>query len=321
MHNAGATDAPHRPKEGSMFDKNLDSIVEGFASNYASPEIFFTDPDRHFPNRDAIIGILADLRHLMFPRYFGDETPTGSDPRYFIGETLIRIEDSLRRQLREALLFRDGETMSSEEIEARVEEICATFLAKLPELHRLLLKDVQAAFDGDPAAQSKEEIIFSYPGFFAVFVYRIAHELYVQKVPLIPRIMTEYAHGRTGVDINSGATIGEYFFIDHATGVVIGETTTIGKHVKIYQGVTLGALSTRAGQQLAGVKRHPTIEDNVTIYSNASVLGGETVVGEGTVIAGGAFVTESIPANSRVSVKGVEINVRQPRKSPASWEL
>lgn len=321
MQDDGAMDAPHRPKEGVMFDKNLDSIVEGFAQNYASPEIFFTDPDRHFPNRDAIIGILADLRHLMFPRYFGDETPTGSDPRYFIGETLIRIEDSLRRQLREALLFRDGGTMSSEEIDARVEEICATFLAKLPELHRLLLKDVQAAFDGDPAAQSKEEIIFSYPGFFAVFVYRIAHELYVQKVPLIPRIMTEYAHGRTGVDINSGATIGEYFFIDHATGVVIGETTTIGKHVKIYQGVTLGALSTRAGQQLSGVKRHPTIEDNVTIYSNASVLGGETVVGEGTVIAGGAFVTESIPANSRVSVKGVEINVRQPRKSPASWEL
>ena len=304
-----------------MFNENLDSIVDGFASNYASPEIFFTDPDRHFPNRDAIIGILADLRHLMFPRYFGDETPTGSDPRYFIGETLIRIEDSLRRELREALLFRDGDTMDAAAIDARVEEVCSTFLTKLPELHRVLLKDVQAAFDGDPAAQSKEEIIFSYPGFFAVFVYRIAHELYVQKVPLVPRIMTEYAHGRTGVDINSGATIGEYFFIDHATGVVIGETTTIGDHVKIYQGVTLGALSTRAGQQLSGVKRHPTIEDNVTIYSNASVLGGETVVGEGTVIAGGAFVTESIPANSRVSVKGVEINVRQPRKSPASWEL
>ena len=321
MQDAGATDAPRRPKEGSMFNENLDSIVDGFASNYASPEIFFTDPDRHFPNRDAIIGILADLRHLMFPRYFGDETPTGSDPRYFIGETLIRIEDSLRRELREALLFRDGDTMDAAAIDARVEEVCSTFLTKLPELHRVLLKDVQAAFDGDPAAQSKEEIIFSYPGFFAVFVYRIAHELYVQKVPLIPRIMTEYAHGRTGVDINSGATIGEYFFIDHATGVVIGETTTIGDHVKIYQGVTLGALSTRAGQQLSGVKRHPTIEDNVTIYSNASVLGGETVVGEGTVIAGGAFVTESIPANSRVSVKGVEINVRQPRKSPASWEL
>ena len=275
-----------------MFNENLDAIVDDMVRNYASPEIFFTDPQRHFPNRDAIIGILADLRHLMFPRYFGDETPTGSDPRYFIGETLIRVQDSLRRQLREALLFRDADSVDAAAVDAHADEICATFLSRLPELHRMLLKDVQAAFDGDPAAQSKEEIIFSYPGFFAVFV-----------------------------DINAGATIGEYFFIDHATGVVIGETTTIGDHVKIYQGVTLGALSTRAGQQLAGVKRHPTIEDNVTIYSNASVLGGETVIGEGTVIAGGAFVTESIPANSRVSVKGVEINVRQPRKSPASWEL
>ncbi|MDO4590019.1 MAG: serine O-acetyltransferase [Slackia sp.] len=304
-----------------MLRNDFDAIVEGIADNYASPEIFFTDPDRHFPSRDAIIGILADLRHLMFPRYFGDETPTGSDPRYFIGETLIRVEDCLRRQLREALLFRDASACDADDIEARVDAICTTFVSKLPALHKTLLKDVQAAFDGDPAAQSKEEIIFSYPGFFAVFVYRIAHELYVQQVPLIPRIMTEYAHGRTGVDINAGATIGEYFFIDHATGVVIGETTSIGDHVKIYQGVTLGALSTRAGQQLAGVKRHPTIEDDVTIYSNASVLGGETVIGKGTVIAGGAFVTESIPANSRVSVKGVEINVRQPRRNPASWEL
>lgn len=304
-----------------MQNRNLEDVVKGIAENYASPEIFFTDPNKHFPNKAAIIDILTDLRRVMFPRYFGDETPTGANPEYFIGETLIRVEDSLRRQLREALLFRDGETQTPQEIEDRVEEICATFLTRLPELHRMLLKDVQAAFDGDPAAQSKEEIIFSYPGFFAIFVYRIAHELYVQKVPLIPRIMTEYAHGETGVDINSGATIGEYFFIDHATGVVIGETTTIGKHVKVYQGVTLGALSTRAGQQLAGVKRHPTIEDNVTIYSNASVLGGETVIGEGSIIAGGAFVTSSIPANSRVSVKGVEINVRQPHKNPASWEI
>ena len=184
------------------------------------------------------------------------------------------------------------------------------------------LDDVQAAFDGDPAAQSKEEIIFSYPGFFAIFVYRIAHELYVQDVPLIPRIMSEYAHGRTGVDINSGATIGEYFFIDHATGVVIGETTTIGNHVKVYQGVTLGALSTRAGQALSGVKRHPTIEDDVTIYSNASVLGGETVIGEGSIIAGSAFVISSVPAGSRVSLKNQEVNVRTPNKDHAKcWEI
>ena len=171
----------------------------------------------------------------MFPRYFGDETPTGTNPEYFIGETLIRIEDALRKQLYEALAFRcarDNEdpqrcTACEEEVDARVDEICKNFFEKLPEIQRVLLTDVQAAFDGDPAAQSKEEIIFSYPGFFAIFVYRIAHELYLQQVPLIPRIMTEYAHSGTGVDINAGATIGEYFFIDHATGVVIGETTTI----------------------------------------------------------------------------------------------
>lgn len=309
--------------------ENLDTIVGAIAKNYSTPEIFFTDPDKHFPNKKAIIGIIKDIRRVMFPRYFGDETPTGTNPEYFIGETLIRIEDALRKQLYEALAFRcarDNEdpqrcTACEEEVDARVDEICKNFFEKLPEIQRVLLTDVQAAFDGDPAAQSKEEIIFSYPGFFAIFVYRIAHELYLQQVPLIPRIMTEYAHSGTGVDINAGATIGEYFFIDHATGVVIGETTTIGNHVKIYQGVTLGALSTRAGQKLAGVKRHPTIEDKVIIYSNASVLGGETVVGEGSVIAGSAFVTESVPANSRVTLEGQRINVRQPKKkSDSPWE-
>ncbi len=309
-------------ERGIMLDKDqLNDIVAGIAKNYSErEEIFFTDPNKHFPNKLAIVNIVKDLRRVMFPRYFGDETPTGINPEYFIGETLIRIEDSLRRELREALLFRGG--LETEELDARVNQICATFFSRLPEIQRILLTDVQAAFDGDPAAQSKEEIIFSYPGFFAIFVYRIAHELYVQDVPLIPRIMSEYAHGRTGVDINSGATIGEYFFIDHATGVVIGETTTIGDHVKVYQGVTLGALSTRAGQALSGVKRHPTIEDDVTIYSNASVLGGETVIGEGSIIAGSAFVISSVPAGSRVSLKNQEVNVRTPNKDHAKcWEI
>ena len=305
-----------------MLDKDqLNSVVAGIAKNYSErEEIFFTDPHKHFPNKQAIEDIVMDLRRVMFPRYFGDETPTGTNPEYFIGESLIRIEDSLRRQLREALLFRGD--VPEDQLEARVSEICSTFFSRLPEIQRILLTDVQAAFDGDPAAQSKEEIIFSYPGFFAIFVYRIAHELYVQNVPLIPRIMSEYAHGATGVDINSGAEIGEYFFIDHATGVVIGETTNIGAHVKVYQGVTLGALSTRAGQALAGVKRHPTIEDNVTIYSNASVLGGETVVGEGSIIAGSAFVISSVPAGSRVSLKNQEVNVRTPNRDHAKcWEI
>lgn len=306
-----------------MLDKEeLEGIVAGIAKNYSEKEeIFFTDPDKHFPNKKAIVDIVKDLRRVMFPRYFGNETPTGTTPEYFIGESLVRIEDSLRGQLREALLFRDP-NLSDEDLAEQVDRICRAFFGRLPEIQRVLMTDVQAAFDGDPAAQSKEEIIFSYPGFFAIFVYRIAHELYVQKVPIIPRIMSEYAHSGTGVDINSGAEIGDYFFIDHATGVVIGETTKIGSHVKIYQGVTLGALSTRAGQALAGVKRHPTIEDNVTIYSNASVLGGETVVGAGSIIAGSAFVISSVPAGSRVTLKNQEVNVRTPSKTHAKcWEI
>lgn len=300
-----------------MQDEKLENLIGAIANNYKADEIFFTNPSRHFPNRSEIIKIIRDLRVVMFPGYFGDEFLSGTKPDYFIGDMLIRINESLRKQVYEAISFRDADKLSVEERRARADEVCEIFLNKIPVLQEMLLKDVQAAFDGDPAAQSKEEIIFSYPGFFAIFVYRIAHEFYVLDIPLIPRIMTEYAHSGTGVDVNAGAQIGEYFFIDHATGVVIGETTIIGNHVKIYQGVTLGALSTRAGQKLAGKKRHPTIEDNVTIYSNASVLGGETVIGEGSIIGGSAFVTHSIPAGARVGVKNQEINVRVPEENSA----
>ena len=311
-----------------MFNEKLDEIVERIEENYNDEIIAFNNVDRRFPNKDAIIQIILDLRRVMFPRYFGDEAPCGAGPKYFIGDTLTRVEEALHREVFEALMFRDRKVKSREAVEAETSSICSDFFYKIPEIQQLLLKDVQAAFDGDPAAQSKQEIILAYPGLFAIFVYRIAHILYGHKVPLIPRLMTEYAHSKTGVDINAGATIGEYFFIDHATGVVIGETTTIGSHVKIYQGVTLGALSTRKGQQLAGVKRHPTIEDDVTIYSNASVLGGQTVVGKGAIIAGSAFVTESVPAYARVSLKNQEVVVRtrsdakpaQPEPAP-TWEI
>lgn len=305
-----------------MDNVKMDSIVAGIAENYQVRELCFNCLDRHFPSRGQIIGLIKDLRALLFPRYFSEGLVAAGKPDYFIGQLLTRIEDTLRRQVREALLFREV-VIEAGELTTRVEYIVETFLEKLPEVQRVLLTDVQAAFDGDPAAQSKEEIIFSYPGFFAIFVYRLSHELYKLDVPLIPRIMSEYAHVHSGVDINAGAEIDEYFFIDHATGVVIGETTIIGKHVKIYQGVTLGALSTRAGQGLRGVKRHPTIEDNVTIYSNASVLGGETVVGEGSVIAGSIFVTSSVPKNSRVSSAGQEVVVRvaQTAPDPSTFEI
>ncbi|MDD6212755.1 MAG: serine acetyltransferase, partial [Clostridiales bacterium] len=219
--------------------------------------------------------------------------------------------------------YKNEDGASKEEISRRAEQVCTYFFGRISYIQQMLLKDIQAGFDGDPAAKSKEEIIFSYPGFSAILVYRIAHELYLKNVPLIPRIMTEYAHGLTGIDINPGASIGEYFFIDHGTGVVIGETTQIGNNVKLYQGVTLGALSTRSGQLLSGVKRHPTIENNVTVYSGATILGGETVIGEESIIGGNAFITESIPKYTKVSVKNPELTIKAPKKPTAEpeWEL
>ncbi len=301
------------------FDAHLPQLVRRVAKNYEAEEIFFTKPELTFPNRSTISTIIRELRRLMFPGYFGSETLTGVSPDYFIGNTLMGLKTALYGQLCAALTYQNSEGLSPEQIHARAEAICIRFFDRLPDIQNLLLKDVQAAFDGDPAAQSKEEVIFSYPGLFAIFVYRFAHELYVQHVPFIPRIMTEHAHSRTGIDINAGATIGEYFFMDHGTGIVIGETTEIGNHVKLYQGVTLGALSTHLGQQLAGVKRHPTIEDNVTIYSNASILGGDTVIGHNSVIGGSAFITSSIPPNTKVIVKSPEMTIKTPE--PSTWEI
>ncbi len=302
-----------------MNNCDLSDIIAQIKACYqSSDEIFYTDSDRRMPNRNAVIDILKGLRNVLFPGYFTDGPQTTEDATYFIGNTILDVEASLTEQVRLALSFRDGRSKSCEEIRREAKDVSSKLLCKLPYVQQMLHKDIQAAFEGDPAAQSKEEIIYSYPGFFAIWVYRIAHELYVLDVPLIPRIMTEYAHSRTGVDINAGATIGEYFFIDHATGIVIGETTLIGDHVKIYQGVTLGALSTRGGQRLAGVRRHPTIEDNVTIYANACVLGGDTVIGEDSVIAGSAFVTHSVPPHSRVAVMNQEVAISQASGRPAS---
>ena len=293
--------------------------VREIAQYYSSEESFAIKKGKHLPNRGAIIGVIKDLRRVMFPGYFGSENITDTAPEYFIGNTLTEVYVTLKKQIETALIYQNTDQISEEEISERAMEICKKFFGRLAEIQQMLLKDVQAGFYGDPAAKSKEEIIFSYPGLFAIFVYRIAHELYLMDVPFIPRIMTEYAHSRTGIDINSGATIGEYFFIDHGTGVVIGETTCIGNHVKLYQGVTLGALSTRSGQQLAGVKRHPTIQDNVTIYSGSTILGGETVIGEECVIAGGAFITSSVPPRTKVTVKKPELNFKGPSQEDV-WE-
>ena len=197
----------------------------------------------------------------------------------------------------------------------KAEEIVNQFLQQIPKIREYLYTDVQAAYDGDPAAYSTDEIIFSYPGIYAITVYRLAHELVLLGVPLIPRMMTEYVHGLTGIDIHPGATIGKYFCIDHGTGIVIGETTTIGDHVKIYQGVTLGALSTRRGQLLKGEKRHPSIGNRVTIYSGTSVLGGETVIGDDVTIGGNAFIVKSISPGMKVNVKNPELQYSRDSRS------
>lgn len=269
------------------------------------------------PKKDVIIEIINKLRNIIFPGFFKNGTYRIYTVR---NNTTMLLEDvlfNLIRQISIVLRYKpEFENVDEADIFDEAERLAISFLAAVPKIREYVDTDVCAAFDGDPAAFNKDEIIFSYPGLFAVMVNRIAHELYLLNIPLIPRIMTEYAHSITGIDIHPGATIGKYFFIDHGTGIVIGETTVIGDNVKIYQGVTLGALSTRGGQKLKSKKRHPTIEDNVTIYSGASILGGETVVGKNVVVGGNAFITKSIPEGAKVSIKNQELRYNYDTANP-----
>ena len=300
----------------------IDGIIQNaaamLASDYHASDTAVSEKNGRLPSRDIIIHLLKEIQRVIFPGYFGSENVISSSSEYFAGNLLTEIYKELKPQVQTALLYRSAQ---EDQAEQRAEEICKTLISRIPEIRRLLLCDVEAGFNGDPAAKSKAEIIVSYPGLFAIFVYRIAHVLYLENVPLIPRIMTEYAHSKTGIDINAGAVIGEYFFIDHGTGVVIGETTVIGNNVKLYQGVTLGALSTRSGQELAGVKRHPTIGDHVTIYANSTVLGGETVIGNGVIIGGSCFITKSVPDNTKVSMKNPEMLFKGPTPPAGTWEI
>ena len=313
----------HGQRGTIIMDRKKETIMKATAAlteNYKNEELFMPKNDRSLPSRAVIIDVVKELRSVIFPGYFWSDSAAKTFPEYFAGYRLNDLYDRLKEQIEIALLYANPDMEQTEAAE-QADRICAGFFEQLPDVQQRLLKDVQAGFDGDPAAKSKEEIISSYPGLFAIYVYRLAHLLYVENVPHIPRIMTEYAHGKTGIDINPGAVIGDFFFIDHGTGVVIGETTEIGRNVKLYQGVTLGALSTRQGQQLANVKRHPTIQDNVTIYSNSSVLGGETIIGENTIIGGNTFITESIPANTKVSAKSPELVIKKPRNTVSKTDV
>lgn len=297
------------------YEERIHSMVDSLLEDYSHGRTIDRTVAFEQPDREKIIEMIYQLRNIIYPGYFKNDRFKVYTVRNNISMLLEDIIFNLSRQTALVLPYsQEYENASPDELTARAEQLTFAFLDTLPKIRDYIETDVQAAFEGDPAAFNKDEIIFSYPGLFAILVNRIAHELHLLGIPLIPRIMTEYAHSETGIDIHPGATIGRYFFIDHGTGIVIGETTEIGNNVKIYQGVTLGALSTRGGQLLKNKKRHPTIEDNVTIYSGASILGGETVIGKNAVIGGNAFITKSVPEGAKVSIKNPELRFNYDKK-------
>jgi serine O-acetyltransferase len=285
------------------YREQLPKIVENVLGSCDDEACFEHIDAELIPSREAVIDIVMRLREVLFPGYFDAATIDRANLRYHMGQSLDflfkALAEQITRSLRHECLRYDQVCVECAKLGY---EEAIRFLEAIPVMRRVLATDVRAAYDGDPAARSYDEIVFSYPGIFAVTVYRIAHELYEQNVPLIPRIMTEFAHSVTGIDIHPGARIGESFFIDHGTGVVIGETGVIGKNVRLYQGVTLGALSLPkdAGERLRGQQRHPTIEDDVIIYAGATILGGETVIGARSVIGGNVWITESVPPDTKV---------------------
>jgi serine O-acetyltransferase len=266
------------------------------------------------PSDESVRDILSYFQEILFIGYFGRQNVPDWELEAHLQVLMSRVYDELASQIAKSLRHEcQGAHEVCDNCQSRGEQHALRLVEKLPAIRRVLEGDVQAAFDGDPAAKNYDEIIFSYPCMKAIMVYRIAHELYLQGIPLLPRIMSEYAHAVTGIDIHPGARIGKNFFIDHGTGVVIGETTVIGDGVKIYQGVTLGALSfpkDEKGNLLRGIKRHPTIENKVTIYAGATVLGGDTVIGEGSAIGGNVWITQSVPPMTRVVIEPPKLNMK-----------
>ena len=280
-----------------MTENHICAAAKAMAQTYTTGSVPLYGKKLRLPDRQAVILLIKDIRRLIFPAYYGEAALMSLAPEDYAALLLERIEKQLFRQI--ALTLPEGQ-------EDRAADLAAEMVAKLPQIAQKVQMDLEATFDGDPAAASREEILFSYPGLFAILVYRVAHELYHLQIPILPRMMSEYAHSHTGIDIHPGAQIGDYFFIDHGTGIVVGETTVIGDRVKLYQGVTLGALSTRDGHRSRAGQRHPTVEDDVTIYSGASILGGETVIGRGSVVGGNAFLTDSVRDDTQVVIHAPE---------------
>jgi len=299
----------------------VEQLTQELLASYRDDRRAIAVSKRFLPSREAIVEILGIVLDLMYPGYFGRRDLTHENLSAHVADLVAELAPKLELEIEHSLCYgRESETVAADaakplsagECAPRARELAREFLRRLPTIRALLVGDVQAAFDGDPAATNLDEVILAYPGVLAVSVYRIAHVLYDLGVPMMPRVMTEWAHSRTGCDIHPGAKIGPAFFIDHATGVVIGETTDIGSGVKLYQGVTLGALSfprDAAGQIIRGRKRHPTVDSGSTLYANATVLGGQTVVGADSTIGGSVFLARSVPPRSRVSLKEPELRV------------
>ena len=294
----------------------LDAVLDALVDSYAGPGPLNSLETAALPNRRAVIEAFHHLQHLLFLGYFSTRSLNDNTLRLSLAEHLLPAAEGLCAQVERAAAWRDRRRVAGERRSKSWCKDCVfVLLNQLPELRETLKGDVEAAYAADPAAESIEDVVFSYPAILAITAYRVAHVLYALDVPMIPRILTEHAHQRTGIDIHPGATIGERFFIDHGTGVVIGATTVIGDDVRIYQGVTLGALSVR-GDVARGrhdvVKRHPTLEDRVTVYAGTTILGGDTVVGEGSVIGGNVWLTRSVPARSKVFFRVPEPSLETP---------
>ena len=294
----------------------LEQSAERLLASYETESIKIHHLDRQpLPSHEDVIRLIGAFHELLFPGYTGAQGLTGNALAAHVRERLRSLHHALTEQINRA--FNHGHSLETpcERTELTAETCASDLLARLPDLRHLLAADVRAAYDGDPAAGCFDEIIFSYPGIYAVMVYRLAHELHRLRVPLLPRIMTEHAHHRTGIDIHPATEIGERFFIDHGTGVVIGSTAVIGANVKIYQGVTLGAFSfpkDERGHLIRNTKRHPTIEDDVVIYAGATILGGDTVIGRGSIIGGNVWLTHSVPPETRVLQERPEPRIISP---------
>ena len=288
---------------GPQRHQDLEDVIDVITESYDQDAEINNLDSADLPNKRAVIAAFNHIMPVLYMGFYSTRALNRTNLRYALSEHLYPAQDILVEQICRSTRYQErmGRVREARP-EGWSEEVVLRLFEKLPEVRRKLAADVRAAFDGDPAASSIEEVVFSYPSIQAISAYRVAHELFLDDVPMIPRIITEYAHSRTGIDINPGAQIGESFFIDHGTGVVIGATAVIGNNVKLYQGVTLGALSVSRGEVNGrrGSKRHPTLEDDVTIYAGASIHGGETVIGRGSVIGGNVWLTKSVPAGSKI---------------------